>query len=152
NNDTRFGWGTRAYNWEFSTSVVRQLTPRIGLDVGYYRRWFGNFQAIQNNVWTPASFDKLSITAPLDPRLPGGGGYVISNLYNLNPAFVGKGVNYTNLASNLGEQFEHWNGVDVSVNARLKSGLLVQGGFSVGKTMTDNCAVLAAALDSGNPA
>ena len=33
--------------------------------------------------------------------------------------------------------------MDVSVNARLKNGLLRQGGFSVGKTMTDNCAVLA---------
>jgi hypothetical protein len=33
--------------------------------------------------------------------------------------------------------------MDVSVNARLKNGLLLQGGFSVGKTMTDNCAVLA---------
>jgi hypothetical protein len=148
NNDTRFGWGNRAYNWEFSTSVVHQLTQRVGLDVGYYRRWFGNFQTIQNNVWTPASFDKFSITAPLDPRLPGGGGYVIGNLYNLNPTFVGLGTNYTNLSSNLGEQIEHWNGVDVSVNARLQSGLLLQGGFSVGKTMTDNCAVLAAALES----
>ncbi len=68
---------------------------------------------------------------------------MIPNLYNLNPAFVGQGVNYTNMSRNLGEQIEHWNGMDVSVNARLKNGLLLQGGFSVGKTMTDNCAVLA---------
>ena len=68
---------------------------------------------------------------------------MITNLYNLNPAFVGQGVNYTNMSRNLGEQIEHWNGMDVSVNARLKNGLLLQGGFSVGQTMTDNCAVLA---------
>jgi hypothetical protein len=143
-NDTRFGWGNRAYNWEFSTSVVHQLTPRVGLDVGYYRRWFGNFQALENSVWTAASFDKFSITAPLDSRLPGGGGYAINNLYNLNPAFVGQGVNYTNMSRNLGEQIEHWNGMDISVNARIQSGLVLQGGFSVGRTMTDNCAVLTA--------
>jgi len=142
-NDTRFGYGNRGYNWEFSTSVVHQLTSRVGLDIGYYRRWFGNFQSLENTVWTASSFDKFSITAPLDSRLPGGGGYVIPNLYNLNPAFVGQGVNYTNMSRNLGEQIEHWNGMDVSVNARLKNGLLLQGGFSVGKTMTDNCAVLA---------
>jgi hypothetical protein len=142
-NDTRFGYGNRGYNWEFSTSVVHQLTSRIGLDVGYYRRWFGNFQTLENNVWNAASFDKFSITAPLDARLPGGGGYVINNLYNLNPAFVGQGVNYTNMSRNLGDQFEHWNGIDVSVNARLQNGLLLQGGFSTGQTMTDNCAVLA---------
>jgi hypothetical protein len=115
----------------------------VGLDVGYYRRWFGNFQSLENTVWTASSFDKFSITAPLDSRLPGGGGYVIPDLFNLNPAFVGQGVNYTNMSRNLGEQIEHWNGMDVSVNARLKNGLLLQGGFSVGKTMTDNCAVLA---------
>ena len=142
-NETRFGYGNRAYNWEFSTSVVHQLTPRVGLDIGYYRRWFGNFQTIENTVWTASSFDKFSITAPLDSRLPGGGGYVIPSLYNLNPAFVGQGVNYTNMSRNLGEQIEHWNGMDVSANARLKNGLLLQGGFSVGQTMTDNCAVLA---------
>ena len=149
NDETRFGQGNRAYNWEFSSSVVHQLTSRVALDVGYYRRWFGNFQVVQNNVWTPASFDKFSITAPVDSRLPNGGGQVIDNLYNLNPAFVGRGVNYTNLSRNLGEQLEHWNGVDLSVNARLQNGLLLQGGFSVGQTMTDNCAVLAAARDAG---
>jgi hypothetical protein len=148
NNDTRFGYGNRGYNWEFSTSVVHQLSSRVGLDIGYYRRWFGNFQTIENTVWSASSFDKFSITAPLDSRLPGGGGYVIPNLYNLNPAFVGQGVNYTNMSRNLGEQIEHWNGMDVSVNARLKNGLLLQGGFSVGQTMTDNCAVLASQLEA----
>ncbi len=44
-------------------------------------------------------------------------------------------------------QIEHWNGVDVSVNARLQHGVLIQGGFSVGRTSTDNCAVVAQARD-----
>ncbi len=150
NNDTRFGYGTRGYNWEFNTSVVHQLTNKIGLDIGYYRRWFGNFQIVQNQAWSsPGSFDPFSITAPVDSRLPNGGGYVINQLYNLKPAYVGLGTTYTNLASNLGEQTEHWNGVDISINARMTSGLLLQGGISTGQTTTDNCAVLSQALDSG---
>jgi hypothetical protein len=149
NNDTRFGYGNRAYDWEFSTSVVHQLTSRVGLDVGYYRRWFGNFQTVHNSVWTSANFDPFSITAPIDPRLPNGGGYAISQLYNIKPAFFAtQGVNYTNMSRNLGEQLEHWNGVDISVNARVRSDLLFQGGISTGQTMTDNCAVLAAQVDA----
>ena len=34
--------GQRSYNREFGASVQRELLPRVGLEVGYYRRWFGN--------------------------------------------------------------------------------------------------------------
>jgi hypothetical protein len=49
--------------------------------------------------------------------------------------------NYVTPASNYGTQIEHWNGVDVSVNARLAQGLLLRGGFSTGRTLTDNCQI-----------
>ena len=147
NNDTRFGWGNRAYNWEFSTSVQHQLMPRVGLEVGYFRRWFGNFQVTKNLAVTSADFTSFSIPAPLDPNLPGGGGYVIDGFYNLNPNQVGNTNSYTTFSSDFGKQIEHWNGVDVSVNARLQHGIGLQGGFSTGRTTTDNCAVIAAAVD-----
>ncbi len=145
NNDTRFGWGTRPNNWEFSAAVQQQVSQRVGVEVGYYLRWFGNFQTTVNPILVPGAFDKFSITAPLDARLPGGGGYAINNLFNLNPAFVGLGTPYTDLSNNLGGQFEHDQFFDVSINARLKQGVLLQGGVSTGKNVTDNCNVLAAA-------
>jgi hypothetical protein len=147
NPDTRFGWGTRAYNWEFSTSVQHQLTQGVGLDAGYYLRWYGNFQVTHNVAVNAASFDPFSIVAPADSRLPGSGNYTIGGLLNLKPAFVGQTQTYIDMANNLGGQFEHDQFVDVSVNARLKNGILLQGGISTGQTVTDNCNVLAAAPD-----
>jgi hypothetical protein len=147
NPDTRFGWGTRAYNWEFSTSVAHQLTPGVGIDAGYFLRWYGGFQVTHNLAVNGASFDSFSFLAPADPRLPGGGGYVINGFTNLKQVFVGQTQNYIDLASNLGGQFEHDQFVDVSVNARLRHGILLQGGISTGQTVTDNCNVLAAAPD-----
>ncbi|HVZ19644.1 MAG TPA: carboxypeptidase regulatory-like domain-containing protein [Vicinamibacterales bacterium] len=143
--DTRFGWGNRAYNWEFSTAVDQQLTQGVGVEVGYYLRWYGNFQVEQNLAVTPASFSPFSITAPTDARLPNGGGYTISGLYDTNPAFFGQTNNYITLADKLGGQYEHDQFVDVSVNARLKHGILLQGGVSTGQTVTNFCNVLATA-------
>ena len=51
--------------------------------------------------------------------------------------------NFVTYASNYGKQIEHWNGFDISANARIRQGLSIQGGVSSGRTSTDNCAVVA---------
>jgi len=138
------GWGRRPFNWEFTTSVQQQILPRVSVDAGYYRRWYGNFGITDNLALTASDFDSYCITAPLDNRLPGGGGNQICGLYNVVPAkFSVPARNFVTLASNYGKQIEHWNGVDFSVNARLAQRLTVQGGVSTGRTSTDNCAVVA---------
>ena len=43
-------------------------------------------------------------------------------------------------ASNYGDVYEHWNGLDFTTNARLAK-VLLQGGVSSGKTTRDNCAI-----------
>jgi hypothetical protein len=146
NRDTRFGWGNRPWNQEFSVSVQHEVAPRVGVDVGYFRRWYGNFLAIDNRANSAADFDPFSITAPVDDRLPNGGGYVINGLYNLNPSKFGVASDqYTTFASDFGKQTETWNGMDFSVNARLANGVTLQGGISTGRTITDNCEVVAVA-------
>jgi hypothetical protein len=138
------GWGKRAgYSWEFSTGVQHELLPRVSVDVGYFRRWYGNLILTDNLAVDPSDYDPFSITAPLHPRLPGGGGYVISGLYDLNPRKFGVPAhNWRTYSDNYGKQIEHWHGVDVGASARFENGLVIQGGLSTGKTTTDNCDVV----------
>jgi hypothetical protein len=134
------GWGRRGYNWEFSMGVQQELLPRISAEVSYFRRWFGNFSATENRATTAADFDPFSITAPRDPRLPGGGGYVISGLYDLKPQKFGVPVdNFVTRAQNYGKRIEYWHGVDFTLNARPRPGLLFQGGLSTGRSVNDDC-------------
>jgi len=135
------GYGVRPYNWEFSAGVQRQVKKGMSVDVGYFRRWFGNFAVTYNRALTAADYTAFSVTAPVDSRLPGGGANVISGFYDANKIVAAD--NYFTAAQNLGDQIQHWNGFDFTTTIRPGSGLLFQGGLSTGRTITDNCQVLA---------
>lgn len=143
NEEILRGFGVRPYNWEFSTGVQHQILPRIGVEVAYFRRIFGNFRVTDNLATTTADYDRYSIVAPLDPRLPNGGGYVIDNLFDLNQSKVGQIRNYVTKASDYGKMTEHWNGMDFTVNARPREGVMLQGGVSTGRASYDGCEVRA---------
>ena len=142
------GWGVRPYNWDFSASVQRELIPRLSASFGYFRRIYGNFLVTDNLALAPADFTSFSIPVPADPRLPGGGGVTLAGLYDVVPAKFGGTNNLVTAASNYGTQTEHWNGVDLNVEARLRNSLTLQGGFSNGRTVTDNCEIVAKVPES----
>ncbi len=137
------GWGKRVYDWEFSAGVQHELAPRIAVDVAYFRRWFGNFFLTDNRSTTAADYTAFTLTAPgTDSRLPGGGSGV-SGIFDLNPNRVGLTDNFVTYARNYGKQTEHFNGFDVTLNARPSGSMLLQGGVSTGRTSTDNCEIAA---------
>ena len=138
------GWGKRGFNWETSLGVQHQLLPRLAIDVAYFRRWYGNDVVTDNRALTAADLTQFSITAPTDPRLPGGGGYTVSGLYDINPNKFGiPAQNYVTRAKNYGKLTDVWNGFDVNADVRQMGGLLLKGGFSSGKRTTDMCEVSA---------
>jgi hypothetical protein len=136
------GWGNRPYQWDMGLSVQQEILPRVSVNVGYYRRSYGNFTVNDNLANSRSDWSSYSIVAPLDSRLPGGGGYTIGGLYDINPAKFGLTNNVLVPSSNFGNQVEYWHGVDVNINARTRSGINVTGGTSTGRRVTDNCQVL----------
>jgi hypothetical protein len=136
------GFGTRPYNWEFMGALQTELASRVSLQAGYYRRIFGNFIVTDNLLTSPADYDPFCITVPADARLPGGGGDRLCGLYDLNPSKVGLVDTIQTSSSNYGKQMEHYNGVDVTISGRMARGGMIQGGFNMGRTMTDTCDVI----------
>ena len=135
-----FGWGNRFSNWEFSGSVQRELMPSVSLDVGYFRRAFVNFPVEDNRAVGADEFDQYTLLAPADPRVPGGGGNPVT-LVDINPAAFGRlPDDITTHVEAFGGESRTWNGVDITVDARLAS-LLLAGGVSTGKTATDYCSL-----------
>ena len=139
--DITRGWGVRPYNWEFTAQVERQLRPGIGLDFSVFRRWFGNFHTTDNRAVVASDFGTFSVTAPADSRLPGGGGYTISGLYDVSEAKFGQ-INNLRTSTNAfgGGQKEYWTGYDVNLNVRA-GGVTVRGGTSIGRRTLDSCAL-----------
>ena len=138
------GWGKRGYNWEVSVAVQQELVRNVSLDAGYFRRWYGNFLATDNLALAAGDFNQFSVLAPSDSRLPGGGGQTVGGLVNVVPTKFGQTNNLLTFADNYGKQTESWQGVDISVNARLRGGVLAQGGISTGRRLTDACEIRAA--------
>ncbi len=136
------GWNHRQANWEFSTSVQHEIMRGVAVDVGYFRRIWANFRVTDNLLVTPADFTEFSMTVPTDSRLPNSA-QTVTGLFNVVPAKFGQTQNYNTLDSKYGEQQEHWNGFDVTLNARIQNGPQFQAGLSSGKKMEDNCDVVA---------
>ena len=136
------GFAARKYNWELSAGIQHEVLRSVAVSATYFRCWYGNFQVTDNLAFAPSDFDAFCVTAPVDPRLPGGGGQQICDLYYIKPEKLGQLDNLVTSSKFYGDWKQHWNGVDFLVNARPGGGVLLQGGLSTGKTMSDSCDVV----------
>jgi len=134
------GWNTREYSWDFSVGLTQEVAPRVSVEVAYIRRSWGNLPATINRAWTPADFDPFVFNVPRDPKLPGGGGYALT-FYDVKPAKFQQIDNFLTFADNVGGAFNKFNGVDFTVNARLRD-VTIQGGTSSGNVVEDSCGVV----------
>ena len=140
------GWGKRRNQWQFGLGVQHELLPRLSAEVTYNRAQYGNLTdsdtrqsgcdyfgpraAIEDyktcarpspELTNPSSYDFYTITAPVDPRLPNGGGYVIRGL--IEPEARGALPAGSGNVTLIREDLEYaWNGVDTNFVLRARAG------------------------------
>ena len=145
----RSGWGTRDHNWEFGGEVQHELTPGLSVTGGYYRNTGGYYRntdskerVTRNLAVGPLDFDQYCITAPLDPRLPNGGGYQVCGLSTIKPQKFGQVQNLVESASKYGEDKRVNDFFGFGLKAPLAKGIRIGGGFDTGRSVKDQCFVV----------
>jgi hypothetical protein len=155
------GWGRRRYEWQFGLGVQHEILPRLSGEVTYNRRTYKNltlsdvvgrgcdqyaaavdYETCRQgylNYQSNSSYDFYQLRAPVDPRLPGGGGYLLTGL---NTGAIGlPGATLT--AQTFNEELEYaYNGFDTNFVWRGPKGLRVNGGTSTGRTNRDDCSTI----------
>jgi hypothetical protein len=141
------GWGVRPSDWSFGASVQQEIFPRASVEVGYYRRWFTQFQTggtvNDNQLIAPSDLAAYTVTAPTDSRLPTAG-QTVGPLYNPNTNVFGRSDILIRSTKDIGDDTRVFNGVDVNLNIRMTTGITFSGGTSTGKVKNDWCDIRAA--------
>jgi len=140
-DDILTGFGNRTYNWQASASVQHELQSGLGINLGYFRTWHGNFVVTDNQAVGPQDYSPFCISVPADSRLPNSGEQ-LCGFYDILPSRFGQTDNLVTQASHFGKQTDVYNGFDATLSYRFGQGGLVAGGLSTGQTVTDNCDVL----------
>ena len=146
-DDVLRGFGVRGYNWDFTTELQHQFTEGLSVSGGYYRNWYGNFTVNKNTMTTPADYTAYCITAPADPRLPGGGGYQVCNLANVSLEKFGQVFTRVQQASLYGDQQQVNDFFAITMNSRFGSRARLAGGLDLGRNVTDSCFIVDSAQD-----
>jgi hypothetical protein len=145
------GWGVRDSNWDISTEVQHQITRGLSASAGYYFNTGGYYRntatqtknrVVQNVLTSPSDYDTYCITAPLDARLPGGGGYQVCGLADITPTEFGLNQSVVVPANKFGKPVYRNHFVDFSLEARLRGGARIGGGLDTGKSIVDTCFVV----------
>jgi hypothetical protein len=139
------GGSVRAGDWQWGASVQHEVLPRVAVEVGYQRRWLVNNLVTDNRSRGPEDHTEFGVTMPVDSRLPGGGGGVLGGLYNVTPTAATRlNDNYQTLSSNYADWTQAANSFNLNVTARMRNGLMLQGGFNTGESTNDYCGVRSA--------
>ena len=142
NPDILHGWGVRPNDYQSTFTVQHEIIPRLSAELSYTRRTFHGFFVTDDlNRPVAGSWDTYALTAPSDPRLPNGGGYPITVYVPTAAANAIAPKTYLTNETDFGpERDSHWDGIDFTLNARLRGGTIVSVGTTTGRAVVDTCA------------
>jgi hypothetical protein len=149
------GFNRQYHNWQGSVALQHELRAGLGVNVGYFRTWYGGdgggsgIPGAETSLFVtdnlrigPADHDPYCITAPVDDRLPNSG-QQLCGLFDLRPALFGQTENVVKSAEEFGGRLTRvYNGVDATMTARFGRGGQLSGGVSIGRTVTNDCLVV----------
>jgi hypothetical protein len=145
----RKGWGVRDSNWDMSTEIQHELRRGLSLTGGYYRNTGGYYRNMNsknrvtdNILVSPSDFSAYCVTAPPDPRLPGGGGYQVCGMSDINPSKFGQVQQVVKPTSQFGKNVRYNDFLSVGLDARVARGARLGGGFDTGRSVNDSCFVV----------
>ena len=116
------------------------------MDVTYNRRWWNNFFTTHNAALTPADFDEVTLTAPRNENLRGGGGYRVTFLVRNARQAVGVADSIHDRTKTSVTKRTTGTVWILSLSARVRDALFLQAGTSTGRGVNDTCDILIGAF------
>ena len=141
------GWGQRFANWEFSGGVQHELTDGLSVKRQLFSTDLPRTSAARTTSPSPppttirSASPRRTIHACRPPASS------CATTTRSSRSSSASKTTSRRAAINFGTETRHWNGVDLTVAARMDNGLLLQGGMSTGRASEDDCD-LAANLDN----
>ena len=144
NPEALSGWGVRPNDRQATFTVQHEIMPRLSAEASYTHRTFLNFFVTDDLTRSvTSSYETYTLVAPADPRLAGGGGYPITVYVPTAAAAAVPARTYLTKESDFGaERDSHWDGIDLTLNARLHGGLTASIGTTTGRGFVDTCATV----------
>ena len=147
------GFGSRDYLWDMSVELQQEIMPGVSVLAGYYRNWTDHYgdglrsyrgetgwptYETDNLALNPEDYDPYCITAPVDSRLPNGGGYEVCGLYDIDPALRGVGEQVRLKA----DKWRVSDFITFGFSTRLGNNIELGGNLDMGQISDDHCFVL----------
>jgi len=136
------GWGVRPGDTQTTVTLQQELLPRVSGDFSYTHRSFHGFFVTDDlNRPVATSYESYTLTAPQDSRLADGGGYPVTVFVPTAAANALGTQTILRQESYFGDERQSvWDGFEVTVNARMRSGLMASVGTSTGRAKVNTCA------------